>query len=97
MGKIYKGQTKLTIRLETEHDLTNAKTVLIKYTKPSGRHGEWTATVDNVTVGTISYNPTTSDILNESGMWKIWSHVTFTDDLFAPGEPVNMPIYPEGK
>ena len=44
MGKIYQGQTDLTIALSTEKDLSGATSLKIKFKKPDGISGEWTAT-----------------------------------------------------
>jgi hypothetical protein len=97
MGKIYVGQTALTIRLTTSIDLSTAKTVAIKYLKPSGETGTWTATIYSVATGVISYTIASSSILDESGVWTFWAFITFNDDTIALGEPVRKLIYDEGK
>lgn len=97
MGKIYVGQTALTIRLTTSIDLSSAKTTLIKYKKPDGTEGSWVATVFNVATGIISYVVASASILDQSGVWVLWAHITFNDDTVAAGEAVKQIIYKESE
>jgi len=96
MGRIYKSQTKLRFRLECEQDITGALSVAIKYIKPSGTTGSWTATVEDATLGIIYYDVANANTLDEEGAWTIWSYVTFSDHKVAAGEPVQIPVYLEG-
>ena len=96
MGRIYKGQSALTIRLTVGQDITSANPVLVKYKKPSGVEGSWTASIADATEGTISYTMADTDQIDEIGLWTFWAHVTFADGKVAPGEPVEKWVYDEG-
>lgn len=96
MGKIYKGQTALTLRLTTGQDITDASALKIKYRKPSGLEGEWTASEVDATTGIISYTMADANQLNEVGLWTFWAYVTFSDSKVAAGEPVEKWVYDEG-
>jgi len=97
MGKIYKGQTALTIRLTVGQDITDASSLTIKYRKPSGTEGSWTATEVDATEGTIGYTMADANQLNEVGLWTFWAYVTFSDGASAAGEPVEKWVYDEGR
>lgn len=96
MGKIYSGQSALTIRLTTNQDITGASAVLIKYKKPSGVTGYWTAAITTAATGVISYTMADTSQLDETGKWTFWAHVTFSDGKVAPGEPIEKWVYDEG-
>ena len=94
MGKIYKNQTALRIELDTNIDLSDASSALIKYKKPSGTTGSFTATI---TGEKVYYDIVSSSDLDEDGTWTFWSYVTFTSGTVAPGEAVSVKVYNEGK
>jgi len=97
MSKIYVGQYSLQIRLTTGVDITSASALLVKYKKPDGTEGSWTATEYDATTGVIYYDFTKASELDQAGTWTFWAHVTFSDDRVAMGEPVTEKIYSEGK
>ena len=92
MGKIYKSQDSLRIKLTTSVDITGATVKKIYYKKPSGTIGSWDATVDVISTGVIYYDVVSGDI-DESGQWKFWAYVTFSDGRSAPGQYVAETIY----
>jgi len=94
MGRIYNGQTKLRIRLDTSQNISGAD-AYIKYKKPSGKTGTWTATVDDAASGTIYYAVGAGDI-DEAGQWKFWAYITFGGGLSAPGKVAVVQVYDEG-
>ena len=96
MGKVYVGQTALTITLTTGVDVTDA-TCLVKYKKPYGTTGSWPATIITPTTGVIRYAVTASTIIDEKGEWTAWSHITFDDGTVAAGEPIKFTVYNEGE
>jgi hypothetical protein len=73
MSNVYKGQSLLTIKLETGLDISSASVKKINYKKPNGTIGSWVATVDGTTK--LSYNVNQGDI-NQSGKWKMQAFVT---------------------
>ena len=96
MGKIYLNQSSLRIQLTTDVDITGATVTDIKYAKPSGIAGSWTATIDDPGAGSIYYDLTGIE-LDEVGTWTFWAYVTFADTRSAPGEPVKVTVYTEGE
>jgi len=95
IGKIYKNQTALTIRLTTHIDITGA-TASIKYRKPSGTEGEWPGNIIDTTNGTIQYLIQSADDLDEAGSWTLWTHIVFATGEIALGEPFKMYVYRAG-
>lgn len=91
---VYVGQTALRIQLNTFTDLTSA-IASIRFIKPDGISGQWTAEIQNVPRGVIYYDVQTGDI-DQEGTWKIWAFIEFDDMTRAPGTPVEFNVYPEG-
>lgn len=96
MGKIYQAQTKLRIQLTVGQDITSA-TCLIKYKKPSGVTGSWSASIGTASTGVIYYDVASADIIDEAGEWSLWAYITFSDTKVAAGEPCVMNVYSQGK
>lgn len=96
MGKIYKNQTKLILKLNANQDITGATSTPIKYRKPSGVFGELAATIDDALLGIIKFSDFVESTLDEAGDWKFWSYVVFADGKKAAGEPINVTIYNVG-
>jgi len=84
MGKIYVGQSALTLKLDTEVDLATATDPRIYYLKPSGTTGYWTGTVTETTK--IQYDVADTLQLDETGLWKFWSYALFATRVIY-GEP----------
>jgi len=97
MGTIFKGQTKLQIKLTVEQDITGAVQTLIRYKKPSGARGEWTANIVNPATGILDFEPASAATLDETGQWTLWAFVQFSDGRTAAGEPVTMQVNGEGR
>lgn len=95
MSRLYNGQTSLRIQLTTGVDITGATVTRIKYEKPSDTTGYWDATVSDNTTGVIYYDVTAGDI-DETGNWKFWAYITFSDGRSAPGESIIEYFYTEG-
>jgi len=96
VGKIYVGQTALTIRLTVGQDITGA-TCLVKYRKPDGTEGQWSASIVTESTGEIGYTMADADQLDQSGLWTFWAYVTFSDGTVAPGEPIEKYVYSQGE
>lgn len=95
MSKIYVGQSSLRLKLTTGVDITGATTLQIKYKKPNGATGEWTALEYDETNGVIYYDFAANE-LDVSGRWIVWAYVIFSDGRDAPGEPYKFRVYEEG-
>jgi len=97
MGKIYVEQTALQFKGTLGIDITGASVTQIKYRKPGGTEGVWTAVVSVAATGVIYYNVADDTILDEAGVWTLWGYVTLASGKSAPGEPYNVHIYTEGE
>lgn len=93
--KVFKGQTDLTIKLDCNADLTDTTTALIKFKKPSGTTGSWTATVEDIPNGIIAYDVQSGD-LDESGGYRLWAHLTNNLGEIIMGEVAKLSVYQEG-
>lgn len=91
---IFENQSALEIRLDTEIDISGCTAMKIKYKKPSGTEGEWTATAYDTT--TVKYSFTGTE-LDEDGIWIFWPYVTMADGRVAPGQAVTQRVYAEGE
>jgi hypothetical protein len=102
MGKIYVGQTRLRITLETQADLTDADVFEIKYIKPDATEGSWTATCDDLPKGEIYFESFVTTTLDVSGIWRFWAYITWSgssagEDESVPGEAFELRVYNEGE
>lgn len=102
MGKIYVGQTRLRITLETEADLTDADVFEIKYIKPDGIEGSWTATCDDLPKGEIYFESFVAATLDVAGVWRFWAYITWSgssavEDESVPGESFELRVHNEGE
>lgn len=96
MGKIYVGQTDLKISLELKSPILDTDTALIKYKKPDGSSGSFTAEKDSLEFGIISFSDFQSNSLDQSGEWTFWAHITNLAGKVVAGEPSCLIIYEEG-
>jgi hypothetical protein len=87
MGKIYAGQSDLTIKLTTSKDLTGFTDVKILYKNPNGIFGEFPAVVVDALTGVIQYAVTSINDLNIAGSWSMWAKTTSASGLISYGEP----------
>lgn len=92
--KIYKNQTKLTIKITITGDLTGYLTAKIKYVKPNGSTGEWTAMV---TDQVLSYSVVDVNDIDVAGNWVIYPYVTYSDGKTITGTPSDIKVYNGGK
>ena len=70
---IFKGQSNLSLEIETSISLAGASSGVIMYKKPSGKIGWWPGVLSGTTI-TCNMLP---DYLDESGAWEMQSKVTF--------------------
>lgn len=91
MTKIFKNQELLTIRLDTfDTDIGSATELIIKYKKPSGKTGEWSAQREGSTTR-IYYEVSKTDI-DEAGIWKFQAWLKITDRMI-PGDIAEYEIH----
>lgn len=78
MGNVFNKQSLLTIKLETNTDISAASTKEILYKKPDGTTGKFTAQseigTDGVTESRLFYQVTDGDI-DQDGIWSFQPYV----------------------
>ena len=95
MWRIFKGQSALRITLRTFVDLEGIENAVIRYRKPDGKNGEFSAIVGDMAQGIIFYECVDGDI-DVSGWWAFWAFVTFADGRVAAGQAAKVYIWQEG-
>ena len=93
---IYVGQEALSLRLDTNIDLSGGSDFKIKYTKPDGTSGSWTATVYNTTYLKKDFIDD-QDELDQNGVWIFWTSAVMGDGRYIPGRPVQYYVDTEGE
>lgn len=88
MSSIFKNQGYFVLILDTGISLAAATVTKIKYRKPSGTTGAFTATVTETTKLQYQF---ANDDLDEVGKWEFQAYVEFTG-LQAYGEIVEQEI-----
>jgi len=96
MGKIYSGQTDLTIKLQTNKDLTGVTSTKILYRKPNGVEGEFNATVIDIPKGIIQYVVSSATDFENVGRWTVWAKIVDAGGLVSIGEPSVFNVEKEG-
>jgi len=97
MSKVYVDQTSFRLTCTVGVNVTGATVTQVRYCKPSGSTGQWTAGVSGSTAGILYVDGSTSVKFDEAGKWALWGYVTFSDTRSAPGEMVFQHIYLEGE
>jgi len=95
MGRIFVGQSALRITLKTFCDLEGVLSAVIKYKKPNGFLGEFSAFIVDMAKGVISHECIEGE-LDISGWWVLWAFITFSDGRTAAGEAAKVYIWKEG-
>ena len=95
MGRIFKGQSALRITLRTFTDLRDAVSAVIRYRKPNGTSGEFTAVVGDTDRGIIFHEVIEGEI-DISGWWTFWAFVTFADGRTAAGQAAKVFVWNVG-
>ena len=96
MGKIYKGQTDLTIEVNTGKDLTGVTSVKIAFKKPNGIVGFFNPTITNIKSGIIVYYAVNPTDINIAGTWKIWAEIIDSQGLVSIGETSTFNVFEKG-
>jgi hypothetical protein len=94
--KIFRLQSALRITIKTFCNLEGVLSAVIKYKKPNGKAGEFTAAVGDTERGII-YHECIEGEIDTSGWWVFWAYVTFADGRIAAGEAARVFVWEEGK
>ena len=96
MGKVYKGEHGVQIKVKTGIDLTGVTAYKLHVIKPDGRHLEWHATIQTpATDGILVYTTCHGD-LDVAGLYKLHASVTFSDARLK-GETALFKVFAEGQ
>jgi hypothetical protein len=95
MGKIFEWQSALRITVKTLCDLEGVLSAVIRYRKPNGISGEFTAAVSDSENGIIFHECIEGEI-DISGWWSFWAFITFADGRTAAGETAKVFVWKEG-
>ena len=95
--KFYVGDVGTDIILDCEETITGATGTKIKYKKPDGTSGEWTAAVyddaeSDYTSSCLKYT-TQADDLDIDGLWHFQTYLTLSG-WTGSGETAGQMIYP---
>lgn len=95
MTNIFVGQSALRISARTGTALADVFSCEMRYEKPDGTRGIWTAFVSDGERGVVSYDVTGGEI-DQAGWWRFWVFVTFIDERSAFGDAVKVFVRNEG-
>jgi hypothetical protein len=95
MNRIYRGQSALRITVKTFTDLEDILSTVIRYKKPDGTSGEFSAGVADMAKGVIFHECIEGDI-DMAGWWVFWAFITFADGCTAAGEATKVFVWDEG-
>lgn len=96
MTNIYVGQSALRVSARTGTALADITECEIRYEKPDGTRGQWTAFVSDAERGVVSYDLLGGE-LDLPGWWRFWVFVTFDDERSAFGDSVRVFVREEGR
>ena len=97
MGKVYKSQTDLTIRLQTGKNLTGISDVSIVTKNPNGIYRTFAANIADVVTGIIEYNIQSATDFDVAGSWILWAKVIDAGGLVSIGEPSTLKFNNQGE
>ncbi|GHU92598.1 hypothetical protein AGMMS50268_38920 [Spirochaetia bacterium] len=95
MARIFNGQSALRITIKTFTDLEGILSAAIKYHKPDGVCGEFSAGIADSAKGVIFHECIEGEI-DVSGWWGFWAYITFADGRTAAGETAKVYVWNEG-
>jgi len=97
MGKLYKGQTDLTIEVKVDTDLTGFTYAKLVFKSPSGIEKIATSTtIKNTTLGILEFIANDASFFNETGQWRCWARCINEQGLISIGETDFFIICKEG-
>jgi hypothetical protein len=97
MGKIYKGQTDLTIEVTLNFNITGFSSSLLIFRSPKGEEkiATTTSVLDSVN-GVLKFTPDDDTFFDETGIWRCWAKCISSRGLICIGESSQFIIYEEG-
>jgi len=93
---IFRLQSALRITVKTFCDLQGVLSAVIKYRKPDGKTGQFSAAVGDAEKGVIFHECIEGEI-DVVGWWAFWAYITFSDGRTAAGQTARVYVWQEGK
>jgi hypothetical protein len=97
MDKLYVGQSKLRIAIDTGTDLTGASLLQIQYRKGSGTASSLTGASDDYESGVVYWESTSTSIFLSAGSYPFWVKITYSDGKILYSEPITLRVYNVGE
>ena len=97
MNKIYVGQSKLRITINTGADLTGASAIQIQYKKANGSTNTLTAQCDDYETGIVYWDSPATSIFTTSGTYWFWVKITYPDTKVMFSESTVFKVYNLGE
>lgn len=91
--KIYTGQTALRMTFEMSADITGYSQTEVDVLKPSASTTTWTATVSDVSTGSIYYDIPTTTVLDTTGKYRFQPRIVFSDGTIGKAEQAEIMVY----
>ncbi len=88
--KVHKNDIGTKIRLDAGQSIVDNTSIIIRYKKPSGVLGNWTATLEGTDYG-IYY--TVNGDLDETGVWELQLYVETSGGWKGHGDKLTMHVY----
>lgn len=92
MGRIYRGQSALRIRIQTGSDLSQMTEGKICYINPGSETGIFPVIKEDSSDGILFYDVQEGD-LEQAGWWLFWVEVIFQDGRKGIGEKRKVYIW----
>lgn len=96
MSRIYQGQSKVTIKLNTGSSLEGVSEAIIMYRKPDKTVDEWTGEITDEVNGIVEHEVLTESELDQTGSWTLWLSLTFNDGRSLVSDAARMRVYKVG-
>ena len=96
MGKIYIGQTDLTINIKTNKNLTGATAIKLKVQDPNGVESELDVNIVDAINGMVKFVVLNSNTFTKVGRYTFWLKTTDAQGKISIGEPDCIHMYKQG-
>jgi hypothetical protein len=95
LTNIFVGQSALRVSVRTGTALVDVASCEIRYEKPDGSRGGWSAFVSDPNRGVISHDLLGNE-LDQAGWWRFWVYVRFNDERASVGDVTKVFVRKEG-
>lgn len=96
MKRIYKGQSKLRILIDTACDLSGFEEINVKALKPDNTIKIFSAVIKDIEKGIIFFDLQDENDIDASGWWTLWPEIRFDDDRCCFGRATRFFVHEPG-